>query len=182
MRNAGSTSLLALLLTVIGVSASAQSPTPPAEIHAWLSGGLGSSKYFETGGGGALRTSGALSYRRVVAMVRNMELFEGIDGWTSNDESAVLIGLSARHPGMYLTSAIGVGHAHWHDELPCERHFAACSDPAYNVNGSTLAYDFGLHADKRVIGLAVNVSGALGPPKTSLIVLALSLELGWFGR
>jgi hypothetical protein len=152
-------------------------------INFWLSGGLGPASYFEDSGI-ALRTSGTLSVGRFVLIVRDTDAFEGIDGYSSNEESAVLAGARFGSRRVFVVPAVGFGRAHWEDNRYCS--FYPCSGTptqlGYEREGKGLAFDVGLHANYRVAGIGLNVGGVIGPEKLGLLTMVISLEAGWFGK
>ena len=149
----------------------------------WVSGGIGSAGYYETGPGVSLRTSATLSFDRAVVMVRKSDSFEGIDGHTSLIETSVLAGMRFGRKSLYVIPALGVANAYWLDDYCTEHAFCTPSQAAqYESKGSGFAYDVGLHASKLLAGLAVNVGGIATPRKRRLFTTSVSLELGWFER
>ena len=58
------------------------------------------------------------------------------------------------------------------------------TDGLYALNPDrrvALAFDLSAHADYAVAGLALALSGTLGPPTVRCLAVSLGAELGWFG-
>jgi hypothetical protein len=179
--------MLIALLTCPPLAWAQTSPDSTAKrswpINLWLSGGLGPAGYYEDDGF-ALRASGTLSVGRFVVLVRDTDAFEGLDGYSSNEESAVLAGLRFGNRRRFLVPAIGISRAHWKDDAYCYNSF--CSAPltelGYEREGRAFTYDLGFHLNYRILGVAVNAGGVVGPAKLGLRTMVISLEAGWFGR
>jgi hypothetical protein len=143
----------------------------------WVAGGLGPADYFEASGA-AIRTSASLSYGRAVVMVRFLDAFDGIDGYTSTEGTGTLAGFRLGRRYLYAIPALGFGNLVWKDG------HGSCSAPcAYRLEGKGLAYDLGLHATRLLGGVGLNASGFWGTaPHERVFALVLSPQLGWFGK
>ena len=160
----------------------AQSTTPDSSwrtgpLRLWVSGGLGPSKFFENSGA-AVRGAISISYGRYVAMVRDMDAFDGIDGYLSTEETSTLLGYRFGGRHRYRILAIGFGNSTWKDG-----HGLCASVPcAFRSEGRGLAYDLGFHATRSLGGIAVNFSGVLAAQRVRVFAVVISPELGWFGK
>jgi hypothetical protein len=173
----------ALLLPLADLRSQTTMTAPePSPLLVWVSGGLGPATFMRTEGI-ALRAAVNTSYRRGVFMVRRTAAFEGIDGYASTDETAVLAGVRVGGSHFYIIPALGAGNTSWEDNGPCS--FSTCTPTqalSYQGKSRALAFDIGLHASKWLFGFAINVSATTGPANGQLFTVALSPEIGWFGR
>lgn len=174
----GLTLLSAPIMTVGG-----QTGGTPAESTAWqgwafLRLGAASSVPWAvaTAGHYALISAGggvAASHGMVLGMVRATDS-EPIVGQGVRDD-ALLIGMRSRSDYLFVAGAVGIDRA-----TP-----RVTTDGAGNTTGSpqtAFAYDLSAHADYGIVGLALSVSGVVGPQRTSYGAVTLGAELGWFGR
>jgi hypothetical protein len=152
-------------------------------IRLWVSGGIGPGAFHGVGGGGSARASGTISIDRAVAMFRMTGSIEGVDGHSDHAEKSLLAGVRLGGNSVYFVPAIGIGNARWTDDY-CSAHAICQPDVAaqFEDEGRVVAYDIGLHASKRFVGVALNVTGVAGSGRTDLLALVLSLELGAFGK
>jgi len=128
-----------------------------------------------TSGGGVLTSLSAgvaASYGMVLGMVRVTDSQQLFDGPGVRD-NALLVGARSRGDHLFGAGAVGIGQA-----TPSESSDAGTS---YGTQQAAFAYDFSAHADYDVLGLALAVSGVVGPTKTSYVAVTLGVELGWFG-
>jgi len=148
----------------------------------WLSGGFGPAGFHGTSGISA-RASATATVDRAVGMFRMTGSIEGIDGHVDHREKSALVGVRFGGKNLYLIPAMGIGYAHWHDDL-CTAHITCTPAVAaqYEDEGRVVAFDVGLHASKLFAGFGVNLTGVKGSGKTDLMALVFSLELGAFGR
>jgi hypothetical protein len=169
---------LALILSLPSF-ARAQRPEAPAstaspEVRAWISGGAGSGTY-AYGSGTGFRLSAGGSYGQTLLMYRGSTAMESLDGYGDSTEWSILVGRRTAGSRFYGSAAVGLSRVHWTNGCPT---ISVCEDGA----GTGIAYDFGVHPNARVVGLGVNLYGVLGSTKARMTGVALSLELGWFGR
>jgi hypothetical protein len=124
---------------------------------------------------GAFSGGVAASYRRILMMVRATDT----DPWSFSDspttgtrDFAVLAGARSRGSSLFVTAAAGIAEARQTDR----------GGGLANVNGHlSPAFDLSAHADYRVAGGSLTVSGVLGPATSRYIAISLGAELGWFG-
>ncbi len=154
----------------------------PRTVRVWLSLGLGPGEFYDTDGVSA-RASITGSLSRAVVMVRATGSFEGIDGHSDHSESSILGGVRLGGKSLSIIPALGIGKARWTNDL-CTAHITCTPEVAaqYVDEGIVAAYDVGVHASYRFIGIAANFTGAAGSPKRLLRALVLSVELGVFGK
>jgi hypothetical protein len=87
---------------------------------------------------------------------------------------AALAGVRSRGDRLFVTGAAGlalatpIGGSNDLYSLHPDRHIA-------------IAYDLSTHADRRIGGLALALSGVVGPATVTYVALSLHAELGWFG-
>jgi hypothetical protein len=119
----------------------------------------------------------AASYRELVGMVRatDNEKISFEDNPAHGEQYyAALAGARTRGDRLFVAGALGVARSVRHDvvsdggELTSRRTF----DPAFDASA---------HADFRIAGLAVAISGIAGPPSVRYVAFSLGAELGWFG-
>lgn len=153
--------------------------TTPSQWRAWAFGRLGPAKTSLPASPvfGSLAGGVAASYGSMVGMVRVTEN-ENTTFWENQTpgqrDYAVLAGARSRGDRLFVVGAAGI----------------AQSERTYLTNGFGVltperklaaAFDLSAHADYRVAGLCLTVSGVLGPPSARYAALALGAELGWFG-
>ena len=167
---------------VMKVSGQAGATLPESTAwRAWAFGRLGGASgapgAVATSGGGILTSLGggvAASHGIVVGMIRatdSEQLFVG----PGVRDNAVLIGLRSRANHLFVAGAVGVARATAFETTDGSGTSAGTPRTAF-------AYDVSTHADFQVVGLALAVSGVVGPRKTSYVAVTLGAELGWFGR
>ena len=161
-----------------------QTRATPAESTGWqawafarLGGASSAPAAVATSGGGVLTSLGggvAVSYGPLAGMVRatdSEQLFVG----PGVRDNALLIGLRSQADHLFVVGTAGIARA----------TAFQTTDGAGTITGNpqtAFAYDVSTHADFRVAGLALAVSGVVGPQKTSYVAVTLGAELGWFGR
>jgi hypothetical protein len=154
-----------------------------AESTAWqgwafarLGGASSAPAAVATSGGGVLTSLGggiAASHGMVLGMIRvtdSEQLFAG----PGVRDNALLIGLRSRGDHLFVVGAVGIDRA-----TAFETGDAGTSTGAPQT---AFAYDLSAHADILAAGLALAVSGVVGPQRTSYVAVTLGAELGWFGR
>ena len=152
------------------------------DCQGWAFGRLGAAhtRQLDTHGraGAVLVSAGggvAGSYRSILAMVRATDA----EAWSFDDrphhgmrEYAALAGMRSTRAGLFFAAAAGVAQVEPLNDgglANADRHLAP-------------TFDLSAHADSRVGGLALSLSGTLGPPNTRYFAISLGAELGWFGR
>lgn len=172
------------LLVMLHPSLSAQTAvvSPSGEWRAWVFGRVGAGR-----GGPFANTSGVLtslaggvagSYGSMLAMVRATDT----EVWSFNDSGSngvqdygLLAGLRSRGDRLFVAGAVGiaqatpVGGTSGVGTLTPDRRLA----PAFDVSA---------HADYVAAGIALTISGVLGPNAgTRYLAVSLEADLGWFG-
>jgi hypothetical protein len=152
--------------------------TTPAQWRAWAFGRIGPSQtdkpdrpIFALLSGGVAASHGA-----ILGMIRASDNEDPSfrDSQTPGmQDYAVLAGARSRGDRLFIAGAAGVARS-----TPADV-FSATGTPLSSQLAP--AFDISAHADYRVAGLALNLSGALGPPRTRYVALSLGAELGWFG-
>jgi len=170
-----------VLLALSSRSICAQAVGVPAlsQFRAWAFGRLGpaqttlpGSPIFASFGGGV-----AASYGAIVGILRATD--NEYSGFEDNpppgeQDYAVLAGVRSPGDGLFVVGAAGLAQSVRSDirdsfgALISQRRLAP-------------AFDLSAHADYRVAGLSLTVSGVLGPPSVRYAALSLGAELGWFG-
>jgi hypothetical protein len=89
-------------------------------------------------------------------------------------DDALLIGLRSRADHLFVAGAAGIDRATAFE--------TGDSGTSTGSAQTAFAYDLSAHADFRIVGLALAISGVVGPQKTSYVAVTLGAELGWFGR
>jgi hypothetical protein len=153
----------------------------PAAWRAWAFGRLGGASSapvsVATSGGGVLTSLGggvAASYGTILGMVRvtdSEQLFVG----PGVRDNALLAGLRSRAGHLFVAGAVGIARATAFETTDG-------SGTRTGTPQAGFAYDVSAHAAFRVAGLALAISGVVGPQKTSYVAVTLGAELGWFGR
>ena len=117
----------------------------------------------------------AASYGGIVGMVRATD--NESPCCTDNSPNpihdyAVLAGARSRGDRLFVVAAAGIAvtdNADYYSTMHPSRQLA----PAFDVSA---------HADYRVAGVALALSGALGPTSTRYVAISFGAELGWFGH
>jgi hypothetical protein len=90
------------------------------------------------------------------------------------EDQALLAGVRSGGHDLFVVGAAGLARA------KAVENFDNGSG-THGPSEAALAYDLSAHADFRIIGLGLAVSGVVGAERTTYIALTLGLELGWFG-
>lgn len=169
----------------VSAQASDSTPSPPKvqwPIRLWVSGGLGGASLYR-GAGLAVRSSATLSFRRGVLLVRRTKASGAADSYVDITEGSILGGMRLGWKHLYLTPAIGIGDAKWTYDV-CDAGISCTQDAlAQNQDkGRGMAYDIGLNASWRIVGVGFNIGGLRGAEKRTMTANVISVQLGWFGR
>ena len=172
--------LVSIPLRTVRGQTVATSPEP-TEWQVWAFGRLGGASSapgaVATSGGGVLTSLGggvAASYGPLLGMVRVTDSEQLFVGPGVRDD-ALLVGVRSRDDHLFAAGAVGIARA----------TAFQTTDGSGTITGSprtTFGYDGSVHAAFRAAGIALSVSGVVGPQKTSYVAVALGVELGWFGR
>jgi hypothetical protein len=173
-----------MLLSAPVMKVSGQTGAAPRDSTAWqawafgrLGGASGAPGAVATSGGGVLTSAGggvAASYGTLVGMLRatdSEQLFVG----PGVRDNALLVGVRSRADHLFVACAVGIDRA----------TAFQTTDGSGTITGSpqtAFAYDISAHADFRVVGIALAISGVVGPQRTSYVAVTLGPEFGWFGR
>jgi hypothetical protein len=125
---------------------------------------------------GSLGGGVAASYGPILGMVRATDT----EDWSFRDsrilgmrDYAVLAGARSRGDRLFVAGAAGI---------------AQSTAEGLNANGTSNfsrqlapAFDLSAHADYRVGGLALTISGVLGRANARYVAVSLGAEVGWFG-
>jgi hypothetical protein len=154
-------------------------PTAPLrEWRAWAFGSVGPARTWQLDSNdrpGALFASLggglAVSYGGIVGIVRANDTERVSFGDTFSNkiyDYAVLAGARSRGDRLFVTAAAGVAKT------------------TLDLGGSSIRHlaptlDLSAHADYRIAGAALALSGVLGPTNTRYVAISLGVALGWLG-
>ena len=93
-------------------------------------------------------------------------------------DNALLVGLRSAGPRLFASAELGYAHTSPYYSQSME----AGGRPVSQGTQSALAFDVALHATAPVGGVALALSGAAGPARSTYAAMSFSVELGWFGR
>ena len=108
----------------------------------------------------------AASYGPVLAMVRATDVEPGSfedNAGNGMTDYAVLAGIRSPGERLFVTGAAGIGESAQHVTF---------------TNQLVPAFDLSAHADYRFVGVAVTISGVLGPSRARYVAISLGAELG----
>jgi hypothetical protein len=89
-------------------------------------------------------------------------------------DCAVLAGARSRGDRLFVSGAAGIAFASSND--------GGSAIGSSNSNRHLLpAFDLSAHANRRIIGVALSVSGVLGSAENRYVTISLGAELGRFG-
>ena len=158
--------------------------TPPPEWRAWAFGRVGpaqtsaAARRARPPQRGVLGSAGgglpATSYGAILGMVRATDTergsFEDVPSNTIHDY-AVLAGARSRGDRLFIAGAAGIAQVDGGNTgitTSSNRHLAP-------------AFDLSAHADYRVAGVALALSGVMGPASSRYAAISLGIEVGWLG-
>lgn len=173
---------LSFAAPVCRLGAQAGAVSPPAQWRGWAFVRIGPAQTwrFDTHArpGAVFDSFGAgvtASYGSILGMVRATDN----EGPCCRDNQpnpihdyAVLAGARSRGDGVFFAAAAGIAKA---DDTPS------------GILGPTNAhlaptFDVSAHADYRIAGVALALSGVLGPASTRYVAISFGAEIGWFGH
>ena len=93
-------------------------------------------------------------------------------------DGAVLVGMRTSNHRLFGSAMLGYGTASHYRRRGENASEPELVDPRVGV----LAYDAAVHANYRIIGLALGLSGNAAPARVAYSAVTLGLELGWFDR
>ena len=172
---------LALNVPVVAAQSATDSTTPTTNWHppvaAWGSVGLGPGRTQEAPGGGVAGVVRAnVSVGPWLLMYRANDVGPFISAGSGVRDAGILAGMRTGGHRLFGSAALGYARANSYHQSDNSSY----PDVAPSVGA--LAYDFALHANAYVAGLALSFYGDIGPSHTTYSAFTLSLELGWFGR
>ena len=148
-----------------------------SSVAAWGSGGIGAgSTQDPLGGGVAAVARGAVSVGPLLLMYRASDVGPFISAGSGVRSAAVLAGVRTRGHRVFESAALGYARASPYHQSDNSSY------PTVAPSVTVLAYDVSFHVNAVVAGLALSISGDVGPQHSTNSVVTLSLELGWFGR
>lgn len=146
-------------------------------VAAWGSAGLGPGSTQVRGGGGIAGVVRAnVSVGPWLLTYRGGDVGPFISAGSGVRDAGILVG--ARTGGHRLFGSAALGYARANPYSQSDN----ASYPNITPSVGVLAYDFILHANAYVPGIALSFSGDIGPSRTTYSAFTLSAELGWFGR
>ena len=145
-------------------------------VAAWVSLGLGSG----TVSGLAVVARANVSVGLVLVSYRLSDIEPFFDAGGGVQDAAVLVGLRTRDLRFFQTASLGYARANpVRDPVP----FNDSGTPrTVGSSVAALAYDYTVHANAVIPGVAGSVSGIIGPSRVSYGAFTITVELGWFGR
>jgi hypothetical protein len=152
-------------------------PHASRAIAAWASVGFGPGQVHGSGSGalaGEIRVN--VSVGSLLLMYRGSDVGPFIGAGDGVRDDAALLGVRAGGRRLFGSASLGYARAaHYH---ACD----GCGAPYVDSGVGVLAYDVTGHANYIVPGIAVSLSGDLGPSRAAYSALTVGLELGWFGK
>ena len=158
---------------------SARSATAPARVNVWASAGLGPGEMQANSNGvvaGFLR--GSVSVGPWLASYRVTDIGPFLSSGNGLADNALLVGLRSAGPRLFASAELGYAYTSPYYSQSMDaggRHIPQGSQ-------SAMAFDVALHATAPVGGVALTLSGAAGPARSTYTAMSFSVELGWFGR
>lgn len=146
-------------------------------VAAWGSVGLGTGNTQAQGGGGVAGVvRGNVSIGPWLVTYRGSDVGPFISAGSGVRDAGILAGM--RTGGHRLFGSAALGYARANPYHQSDNSSYATVAPSVGA----LAYDFTLHANAYVPGIALSMSGDIGPSNSTYSAFTLSVELGWFGR
>lgn len=174
LRTTAAACLVAMIVMAGPHTLRAQTPTSgwQPDLAAWGSVGVGSGSI--SGIAGVSREN--ISVGPVLLSVRQTDIGPFISAGPGVRDNGVLFGVRTGGHRLFGSGALGYSRA---------TPFHQCDTCGYTTTGATesgLAYDFMLHANALVPGLAASFSGVIGSQRINYSAFTIGVELGWFGR
>ena len=153
------------------------SAAPP--ISAWMSAGFGPGEMpSNTNGVIALQLRGSASAGPWLASCRFTDIGPFLASGNGISDLAFLAGVRSSGHRLFASGELGYSLTSPYYSTSME----AGGRPITQGNQGALAFDAALHAATPLAGLALTLSGATGPARSTYTMMSLSVELGWFGR
>lgn len=151
-------------------------PIPWRSVAAWGSLALGTGETRAQGGGGVAGIACAnVSVGPWLLTYRNSDVGPFISAGSGVRDKGILAGM--RTGGHRLFGSAALGYARANPYHQSDNSSYATVAPSVGV----LAYDATLHANAYVAGIALSLSGAIGPSHTAYSAFTVGVEAGWFG-
>jgi hypothetical protein len=167
---------LAAPMCQLGAQAAVVAPSPQWRV--WGFGSVGPARTWQLDTRGrpnavyaSLAGGLAASYGTILGIVRvtDSERFSFGDTFSNKIyDYAVLAGARSRGDRLFIAAAAGVANA-------------TLDRGSSSVELLAPAFDLSAHADYRVAGVALALSGVLGPASTRYVAISLGAEVGWLG-
>ena len=144
-------------------------------IAAWASAGVGLGRVASQEGNALATVERAnLSAGPVLFTYRRSDVAP-LEAGNGVRDAGVLVGVRSR--GRRLFAAPAVGYVQARPSRRCD-----CGDPRqFGASVGAFAYDLTLHANAKVLGVALSLSGVAGPRRVRYLAGTVAVEAGWFG-
>jgi hypothetical protein len=126
-----------------------------------------------SGIGGVLRET--ISVGPALIMARQSDFGPFIGAGSGVQERGLLLGARTGGRRLFATGALGYVRANPYHQSDNN------SNTDVQPSVGALGYDVTVHANAIVVGLALALSGNIGPSKSSYSAITLNVEAGWFG-
>ena len=145
-------------------------------ITAWASAGVGLGRVASQEGNALAMVERAnLSAGTVLLTYRRSDVHPPLSGDGVRD-TGFLVGVRSRGRRLFAAPAIGYVEAR-------PSHRCDCGDPRqFGPSVGAFAYDLTLHANAKVLGVALPLSGVAGPRRVRYLAGTIAVEAGWFGE
>ena len=91
-------------------------------------------------------------------------------------DRALLMGVRTRGSGGFLLGGLGVG------KIATSRTCDGPCTPLTRPGATEVAYSAEAHGNFELVGLGIAMFGVFGPPQNRYNAVAITLNVGWFGR
>lgn len=162
---------------VIGAQSLRDTTAIATRVAAWGSVALGTGDTRAQGGSGGLAgvVRANVSVGPWLVTYRGSDVGPFISAGSGVRDAGILAGMRSGGHRLFGSAAIGYARANAYHQSDN----ASYPDVAPSVG--VLAYDATLHANAYVAGIALSMSGAVGPSHTTYSAFTVGVELGWFG-
>lgn len=146
-------------------------------VAVWASAGLGPGSTQERGGGdvaGVVRANVSVGPWLITYRGGDVGPFMTAGGGVR--DAGILVGARTGGHRLFASAALGYARANAYHQSDNSSY----PDVAPSVGA--LAYDFTMHANAYVPGIALSFYGDVGPSHATYSAFTISAELGWFGR
>jgi len=162
----------------LAVAERGQITNAPVPVTGWASVGLGSGQVGNSSSTSLLSGTLRISLARGPLMVtyRDNDIGPLFSSGEDVRDTGVLIG--GRTSGQRAFFSGTIGYAQARSSHQCEN----CGSSRSTGSNGVLAYDIMAHVNYIIPGLAVSLSGAMGPSNVAYHTVGLNVEMGWFGQ